>query len=68
MQKDFNDMLQDRLQESKQIDKAFITHFLEDTWEGVRESKPEENLKIFDEMLAGKEGSEKFCIRGKIDM
>lgn len=38
----FNDMLQDRLTESKQIDKAFISHFMEHTWEGIRSSKEED--------------------------
>lgn len=42
MQQEFNDMLQERLKDSKQIDKAIITHFLEDTWEGVRASVPED--------------------------
>ncbi|KAA3649509.1 MAG: 2-oxoglutarate dehydrogenase E1 component [Bacteroidetes bacterium] len=34
----FNDMLQDRLTDSKQIDKAVISNFLEKTWEGIRAS------------------------------
>lgn len=34
----FGDMLQERLTESKQIDKAVITNFLEKTWEGIRPS------------------------------
>jgi len=42
MQQEFNDMLQDRLKDSKQIDKAFITHFLQDTWEGYRGSTPKD--------------------------
>jgi len=42
MTQKFNDMLQERLTESKQIDKARITNFLEATWEGVRASKPED--------------------------
>jgi 2-oxoglutarate dehydrogenase E1 component len=41
-QQEFNDLLQNRLQESKEIEKASITHFLEDTWQGVRASKPED--------------------------
>lgn len=41
----FNDMLQDRLNESKQIDKAFISHFMEKTWEGIRSSKEEDFVR-----------------------
>lgn len=41
-QQKFNDMLQERLTESKQIDKARITNFLEGTWEGIRPSKSED--------------------------
>lgn len=37
--KEFNAMLQERLTESKEIDKAKITNFLEDTWEGIRPSE-----------------------------
>lgn len=42
MLKEFNDMLQERLQESKQIQKASISHFLEKTWEGIRSSTLED--------------------------
>lgn len=42
MTQTFNNMLQERLTDSKQIDKAKITNFLEDTWEGVRASSPED--------------------------
>jgi len=42
MLKEFNDMLQDRLQDSKQIQKASITHFLEKTWKDVRSSTLED--------------------------
>jgi len=42
MKEEFNQLLQDRLADSKEIDKAFITHFLEETWEGVRASKDED--------------------------
>ncbi len=38
MKKQFNDMLQDRLLDSKEIEKASITNFLEKTWEGIRPS------------------------------
>ncbi|NBG65130.1 2-oxoglutarate dehydrogenase E1 component [Acidiluteibacter ferrifornacis] len=38
MEKKFNDMLQDRLTEAKQIEKAVITPFLAETWKGLRES------------------------------
>ena len=42
MQKEFNSMLQERLQESKEIKKASITHFLQDTWTELRGSVPED--------------------------
>jgi len=42
MKKQFNDMLQDRLQDSREIEKASITNFLEKTWEGIRQSKAED--------------------------
>lgn len=38
MEKKFNDMLQDRLTEAKQIEKAVITPFLAETWKNLRES------------------------------
>ncbi len=38
MEKVFNDMLQDRLKEAKQIEKAVITPFLADVWKDLRES------------------------------
>lgn len=38
----FNQLLQDRLADSKEIDKAFITHFLEKTWEGIRASQDDD--------------------------
>jgi len=38
MQKDFQAMLSERLEESKQVEKATITNFLEHTWEGTRSS------------------------------
>jgi 2-oxoglutarate dehydrogenase E1 component len=38
MEKVFNDMLQDRLAEAKQIEKAVITPFLADVWKDLRES------------------------------
>ena len=38
----FNQLLQDRLTDSKEIDKAFITHFLEKTWDGIRASIEED--------------------------
>lgn len=38
MEKKFNDMLQDRLTEAKQIEKAVITPFLAETWKDLRES------------------------------
>jgi 2-oxoglutarate dehydrogenase E1 component len=36
IEKEFNQMLQERLEEAKQIEKATVTQFLEDTWEGYR--------------------------------
>lgn len=36
---DFNSLLQERLNESKEIAKATITQFLEDTWKGYRFAK-----------------------------
>lgn len=38
MEKKFNDMLQDRLTEAKQIEKAVITPFLAETWKDLRDS------------------------------
>jgi hypothetical protein len=45
MEKEFDDMLQDRLDDAKQIEKAKITNFLEDVWKDYRKSK-EKILKI----------------------
>ena len=45
MEKEFDDMLQERLDEAKQIEKAKITNFLEDVWEDFRKS----NVDDFDE-------------------
>lgn len=42
MEESFNQMLQERLDESKQIEKAHITAFLEHTWQGFRKSTPED--------------------------
>jgi 2-oxoglutarate dehydrogenase E1 component len=39
---EFNELLQDRLTESKEIVKAKITNFLEATWEGIRPSEEED--------------------------
>ena len=39
---EFNDLLQARLTESKEITKAKITNFLEETWEGIRPSVDED--------------------------
>ncbi len=38
----FNNMLQERLTDSKQIDKAYISNFLEEDWKGIRESVDED--------------------------
>jgi len=42
MEKDFSDMLQERLVEAKEIQKATVTQFLQDTWEGYRFAKKED--------------------------
>ena len=39
MEKEFDDMLQERLNEAKQIQKAKITNFLEEVWQSYRKSK-----------------------------
>tara|TARA_Y100000589_G_scaffold155323_1_gene147963 strand:+ start:105649 stop:108369 length:2721 start_codon:yes stop_codon:yes gene_type:complete len=44
----FNNMLQERLDESKQIEKAVVTHFMEHTWEGFRKAVPEDFEKTWD--------------------
>tara|TARA_B110000971_G_scaffold45171_1_gene45039 strand:- start:4228 stop:6948 length:2721 start_codon:yes stop_codon:yes gene_type:complete len=40
MEKEFDDMLQERLNDAKQIEKAKITNFLEEVWTGFRKSTP----------------------------
>jgi 2-oxoglutarate dehydrogenase E1 component len=42
MEEQFKQMLQERLDESKEVEKAKITQFLADTWEGFRFAKPED--------------------------
>ena len=42
MEKEFDDMLQERLNDAKQIEKAKITNFLEDVWSNYRKSKSED--------------------------
>ena len=42
MEKEFDDMLQERLNDAKQIQKAKITNFLEDVWTGFRKSSPKD--------------------------
>jgi len=42
MEKEFDDMLQERLNDAKQIEKAKITNFLEDVWIGFRKSSPKD--------------------------
>jgi len=39
MEKEFDDMLQERLNDAKQIEKAKITNFLEEVWTDFRKSK-----------------------------
>ena len=48
MEKEFDDMLQERLAEAKQIEKAKITNFLEDVWRDFRKSKKEDFVKSTD--------------------
>lgn len=40
MKKNFSDTLQSRLQDSKEIEKAYITDFLEESWKKIRPSEP----------------------------
>ena len=42
MEKEFDDMLQERLNDAKQIEKAKITNFLEDVWSDYRKSSSED--------------------------
>ena len=42
MEQEFGDMLQERLIEAKEIQKATVTQFLEDTWKGYRFAKKED--------------------------
>ena len=42
MEKEFDDMLQERLDDAKQIEKAKITNFLEDVWSKFRKSNIED--------------------------
>ena len=48
MEKAFDDMLQDRLDEAKQIEKAKITNFLEDVWKDFRKSNEKDFRKSID--------------------
>ena len=48
MEKKFNDMLQDRLAEAKQIEKAVITPFLAEIWKDLKESINDDMQKTFD--------------------
>ena len=42
MEQEFSQMLQERLEEAKQIEKATVTQFLADTWEGYRFARQED--------------------------
>lgn len=42
MKKEFDDMLQERLEEAKQIEKAKITDFLAEEWQGFRQASEED--------------------------
>jgi 2-oxoglutarate dehydrogenase E1 component len=48
MKKKFDDMLQDRLTEPKEIEKASITNFLEEDWEGIERARPGDFEKKYD--------------------
>lgn len=48
LEDNFKDMLQERLEESKQIDKAKITDFLSHTWDGYGKGTAEDLVKDFD--------------------
>ncbi len=48
MKKKFDDMLQDRLTESKEIEKASITNFLEEDWKGIERARPGDFEKKYD--------------------
>ena len=42
MEKEFDDMLQERLDDAKQIEKAKITNFLQEVWKDYRKSRPDD--------------------------
>ena len=42
MMKEFDNMLQDRLEDAKQIKKAKVTDFLQERWEGFRPATDED--------------------------
>jgi 2-oxoglutarate dehydrogenase E1 component len=42
MEKKFDDMLQDRLADAKEIEKAKVTHFLQERWSHLHKSKKED--------------------------
>jgi 2-oxoglutarate dehydrogenase E1 component len=48
MEEQFKQILQERLDESKEVEKAKITQFLADTWEGYRFARPEDFEKSID--------------------
>lgn len=48
MEKKFDDMLQDRLAESKEIEKASISNFLEEDWRGIDRAKNGDFEKKYD--------------------
>jgi 2-oxoglutarate dehydrogenase E1 component len=58
---DFNRLLQERLTDSREIDKAKITNFLETTWEGIRTSTNED----FDKSVETGVGKAKLMEMGK---
>ena len=48
MKKKFDDTLQDRLADSKEIEKASITNFLEEDWKGIERARPGDFEKKYD--------------------
>ena len=54
MAEEFKQLLQDRFDESKEIEKAYITPFMQSEWEGLRKSKDQDFIKSPDTSVAKK--------------
>lgn len=54
MAEEFKQLLQDRFDESKEIEKAHITPFMQSEWEGLRKSKDQDFIKSPDTSVAKK--------------